>query len=74
MTDIDQAVEKYALDMVLHGAESFIEDDLNEDEELTKKQHTRACEFGYALLKAIDYHRSQLLSTAREHYLGGGAK
>lgn len=60
--------EHYALDMVLSGAESVIEDDPNENGELSDEQHTRACEFGYALLHAIRYHRSTLLTTAREHY------
>lgn len=66
---ITAAAEIYAFNMVLSGAGSFIEDDLNEDGELSDEQHTRACEFGYALLHAIRYHHSQLLTTAREHYL-----
>lgn len=65
---ISTEAEAYALQMVLSGAESVIEDDLNEDGELSEEQHTRSCEFGYALLHAIRYHRSQLLTTAREHY------
>lgn len=67
--EISTEAEAYALQMVLSGAESVIEDDLNEDGELSDEQHTRACEFGYALLHAIRYHRSQLLTTAREHYV-----
>lgn len=49
---ISGKAEDYALQMVLSGAESVIEDDLNEDGELDDEQHTRSCEFGYALLKA----------------------
>jgi hypothetical protein len=71
---ITAKAEDYALQMVLSGAESVIEDDLNEDGELDDEQHTRACEFGYALLHAIRYHRSTLLTTAREHYNSGSDK
>jgi len=67
--EISTEAEQYALQMVLSGAESVIEDDLNENGELSDEQHERACEFGYALLHAIRYHRSQLLTTAREHYV-----
>lgn len=67
--EISAQAEQCALQMVLSGAESVIEDDLNEDGELSDEQHERSCEFGYALLHAIRYHRSQLLTTAREHYL-----
>lgn len=69
--EISTKAEEYALQMVLSGAESVIEDDLNEDGELTDEQHERSCEFGYALLHAIRYHRSTLLTAAREHYVGG---
>jgi len=65
---ISPEAERYALRMVLSGAESFIEDDLDEDGELDDEQHTRAVEFGYALLHAIRYHHRRLLATAREHY------
>jgi len=67
--EISTEAEQYALQMVLSGAESVIEDDLNENGELSDEQHERACEFGYTLLHAIRYHRSQLLTTAREHYV-----
>lgn len=65
---ISNEAEAYALQMVLSGAESVIEDDLNEDGELDDEQHERACEFGYALLRAIRDHRSALVATAREHF------
>ncbi len=67
--EISAEAEYYALDMVLSGAESFIEDDLNEDGKLSDEQHERSCEFGYALLKAIRDNQAALLNAAREHYL-----
>jgi hypothetical protein len=68
--EISGAAEDYAFQMVLSGAESFIEDDLNEDGELSDEQHERSCEFGYALLRAIRDQRAALLKVAREHYSG----
>ena len=69
MPDIKPKAEDYAFQMVLSGAESFIEDDMDEDEELNdEQQHRLSIEFGYALLKAIRENRAILVSFARDHY------
>lgn len=68
----DPEVERYALQMILSGAESLIEDDLNEGGELTDEQHTRACEFGHALIKAVRDEQSLLLRRAHDYLSAQG--
>lgn len=39
-----KTIEEYAIDLVAGGAESFAEDDLNEDEEIADDHHEAACD------------------------------
>lgn len=58
-------VEKYALDLVVKGATSFIEDDIDEEGDLTgDSQHQEARALAYALRDVIRHRGEQLLTAA----------
>lgn len=60
-----KTIEEYAIDMVAAGAESVIEDDLNEDDEIAEADHEAACELGHAIVRAIRANPDAILALAR---------
>jgi hypothetical protein len=62
----DTTIEQYALDMVLNGAESTVEDDMNEDGEIGEEDHEAACDLGYRIIKVIRANRDVVLGWAGE--------
>lgn len=60
-----KTVEEYAIGMVAAGAESVIEDDLNEDDEVTEDDHKLAIKLAYGMVEAIRDHPGVLIAMAR---------
>jgi hypothetical protein len=48
-----KTIEEYVIDLVADGAESKIEDDLNEDGEIADDDHEAACDLAMAIVRAI---------------------
>jgi len=46
-------VEKYAIDLIVNGARSFTEDDLDEDGKLSEDDHREARALALRIVKAI---------------------
>jgi hypothetical protein len=58
-------IEEYAIGIVASGAESTIEDDLNEDGEVTDDDHPKACALALAIVRAIRANPGEILALAR---------
>ena len=48
-----KTIEEYAIDLLVSGAESHAEDDLNEDEEVADADHDEACGLAIDIAHAI---------------------
>ena len=46
-------IEQYAIEMVTSGAESTIEDDLNEDGKVSDEDHEAACNLAQRVVRVI---------------------
>lgn len=64
-----KTVEEYAIGMVAAGAESTIEDDLNEDDEVTEDDHKLAIKLAYGMVRAIRDHPGVLVAMARREQI-----
>lgn len=47
-------IEEYAIDLIVSGARSLAEDDLNESEEIAEEDHQAACDLALKLVRAIE--------------------
>ncbi len=46
-------IEKYAVKMLHEGGEGIAEDDLNEDDELSNRDHRKACDLSIDMAHAV---------------------
>lgn len=61
-----KTIEEYALDAVANGAESYIEDDIDENGDLASNaDHAAACKLGLAIVRAIRANPDAILALAR---------
>jgi hypothetical protein len=58
-------IEEYAIDMVASGAESTIEDDLNESGDVSDEDHPAAIALGMSIVNAIRANPDAILALAR---------
>lgn len=56
-----KTIEEYAVELVADGAESFAEDDLNEDGEIANDQHEQACDLAIEIAHAIKAQPEKVL-------------
>jgi hypothetical protein len=49
----EKTIEEYAVDLVVDGATSFAEDDMNEDGEIADENHRAACDLAEEMARAI---------------------
>lgn len=54
--------ERYAVDLILDGAESAVEDDMNEDAEVTDEEQEDANDLVYQIIHAIRTNPRALLA------------
>jgi hypothetical protein len=67
----EKTIEEYAVDLVVDGATSFAEDDMNEDGEVADENHQDACDLALEIAKAIrDNPQAVLALVARAHHAG----
>jgi hypothetical protein len=59
------SVEDYAIELLADGAESTIEDDLNEDGNLSEEEHDEACHLAMAIVQAIRANPQVIIALAR---------
>lgn len=64
-----KTVEEYAIDMVAAGAESLIEDDLNEDDEISDEDHKAAVDLALAMVRAIREFPDVVIAMARREQI-----
>jgi hypothetical protein len=57
-------VEEYAIELVADGAESTVEDDLNEDGDLSEEDHKEACYLAMAIVQAIRVNPQVIIALA----------
>jgi hypothetical protein len=60
-----KTIEEYAIDLVANGAESTIEDDLNEDGEVSDEDHEKARDLAMAIVRAIRTTPGPVLALTR---------
>lgn len=49
-----KTIEEYAIELVVEGARSVAEDDLNEDEAIAEEDHQPACKLALNMARAIE--------------------
>jgi hypothetical protein len=59
-----KTIEEYAIDLVVDGARSVAEDDLNEDGEIADGDHEAACDLALDIARAIGEHSAEVLAWA----------
>lgn len=57
-------VERYAIDMIADGAESVIDDDLNEPGMLSDREHEAACDLALRIVRGIRDNPAAVLALA----------
>lgn len=62
----ESKIRKYAVKLIVDGATSHAEDDLNEDGELTDEEHEQAVEFALATLKTFQKFTDVFEAAAKE--------
>ena len=60
-------VQRYALQLIIDGATSHAEDDLNEDGAISDQDHTEAVELALAITRAIRRYSHVLLELTEEN-------
>lgn len=68
-----KSIEEYAFDLVVDGATSYIEDDIDEDDELpTREDWLEARRLAFALVEAMRDNPEYFLSPGRERWAAAG--
>ncbi|MFJ8690200.1 hypothetical protein [Micromonospora wenchangensis] len=62
-----KTVEEYAIDLVVDGATSFAEDDMNEDDEIADDKHQEACRLAEKIARAIRDDPATVLALAANY-------
>ncbi len=57
-----KTIEQYAIDLIIEGARSCAEDDLNESEEIADADHQAACDLALRLARAIESNPGAVLA------------
>lgn len=57
-----KTIEEYAIQLVADGAESFAEDDLNENEDIANGDHQAACDLALKIVRAIKANPQAVLA------------
>jgi hypothetical protein len=64
-TSAMNTIEEYALDLVADGAESTVEDDMNEDGDIADADHQAALKLALAVVRGIRANPDAILALAR---------
>lgn len=57
-----KTIEEYAVELVADGAESFAEDDMNENEDIADDDHQAACGLALKIARAIKANPQAVLA------------
>jgi hypothetical protein len=67
-----KSIQEYAIELVAYGAESFAEDDLNEDGEVADDDHGAACDLAIKIAHAIKANPAAVLALVPAPEAGRG--
>lgn len=67
-----KTIDEYAVELVVSGARSCAEDDLNEDGEIADDQHETACDLALEVVRTIESHPAEFLAWYRSVTCGDG--